>query len=236
MAISLVGTPTGTGASAAVTSIACTVPTGATTSTYLVWTVNGNNVTSPTADPAGWTRLQFTSVSGENVATWGRFHDGSSTSYTSPTLTSAITATSMVAFGGVDTTTPLDVAMPTGTTGTTAWTFPAITPVTTGAWVVAVGGPQLAAAVTTGTITSSNLSAVDVATWSTNAASAVHVAACIGHLGTWASGAFTPAMASSAVTAHTIGQSLALRPATTTTTAPRRPLIVQQAVQRAATF
>jgi hypothetical protein len=213
MAIAVRGTPTAGGSAALATSLVCNVPSGVQAGDILVWLITGSTPTNPATDPAGWTRAQFATTTGVNAALWYRVSGGSEpATYTSPTLTSAQQAYAMVAYSGVDNVTPLDVAMPAASAGTTAMAFPAITPVTTGAWVLGIGSPQHASSTTVPTSETSTNLTIDANGKNTATTNVAHVQSVIGHAA-WTSGAFTPAMTSPTATARTLGQTMALRPA-----------------------
>lgn len=233
MSVQQQGSATGAGA-ALVTSIACNVPAGVLAGYFLIWQIVQSITTAPATDPAGWTRLAFTPGAANSGSwTWYRISPGGEpASYTSPTLSSGQTATTMAAFSGVDPNTPFDVTKPAAVQGTTATTFPAITPVTAGAMILALGTDEYAASATVGTITSSNATMIG-SNASTGAASSIHVISSMARFA-WSSGAFTPAMSSSAATTRTIGESIALRPA------PQQRQVIfppmRNAVLRSATY
>lgn len=232
MAIALRGTPTGAGA-ALVTSISCNVPTGVVAGDLLIWNIAQGIATNPTTDPAGWTRIDFETTTNDSSDNWYRIADGTEpASYTSPTLSSGQTATSMAAFSGVDNLNPFDITTPANSAGTTTIPFPAVTPVTAGAWIIAIAAIQFAANATVGTITSSNTTMM-TSNASTGAASSVHAISAMSRFA-WSSGAFTPAMSSSQATNRTLGQSLVLRPAFPQI--PIRSPFMRQAVNRSLTY
>jgi hypothetical protein len=221
------------GSTAAVTTIAQTVPAGVVNGDFLLWVIAQGTATNPATDPAGWTRLRFATTTNDSLDAWYRIASSEPASYNSPTLTSAQTVTAMAAYSGVDTVTPLDVAIPAATAGTTAVTFNAITPVTPGAWVLGLAALGYASSTTVpgaSDATSTNLS-IDVQNRNTTSTNVIHVIDAIGHAA-WSSGAFTPNMSAPATLARTIGQSVALRPAMYR----RDIIVVQQAVNRSVNF
>ena len=212
MAISLVAVTNAPGSTSSVTSFATNVPAGVADGDLLIWTLVGNNVTvAPT--PSGWNVWQANTTTGLNQSTFYRVASSEPSSYTATGLTSARWGSAMLALRGVDTTTPIDVTFPTRNAGTTALTYPAITPATAGAWVVAIGAVLASAQGTDIAWTAGNLDAVDTDVGSAVAA-ATNAFASHGHFA-WTSGAFTPTgPATSPVggLSRTIGATTAVRP------------------------
>lgn len=176
------------------------------------------NAVLPT--PSGWTLARADATSGVSPALFYRWATASE-----PTTQSIVTASGrwaalLSSYRGVDKTTPLDgvaVGFTTGTTTTVA--FPAITPATAGAWIVATRFESHASGVTTATYTTSNMTLrTQVAS---NAASAVNMS--IGTADTqWTSGAFTPNLQATAAMSQNRAYVLALRPAAGGGTSPAR--------------
>jgi hypothetical protein len=198
---------------AAVTTVTNSVPTGVVDGDQLLWVVSGTSVTAPTT-PAGWTLEKSLGASGNSTHIYRRTASSEPASY-NMTVTSARWSGVMVAYSGVDTSSPIDVATPTGVIGTTAFACPAITPVTVGAVVLGVGGSRVGSGVTSGAITSTNTTIAGTAT--TKAAAAANAVVGLGHSAAWASGSFTPALATSVASTITHGLTVALRPVTVAT-------------------
>jgi hypothetical protein len=188
------------------------VPAGTADGHYLLWRWSGAGNASVPTTPAGWNLLQSGTTTVNGMAVYGRVAASEPASYNFGTLAAAIRQSStMVAFSGVDTVTPIDVAIAAFVAGTTATTCPACTPVTPGAWVIGLGDANVASGVTNTTFSSANLTAIDAQVSSTQAAATNNVGAC-GHF-VWTSGAFTPTWTTSNASVRTLGGSLALRPA-----------------------
>ncbi len=233
------GTST-TASTAQVTTITHTVPTGVVNGDLLIWVISqSNTATNPVADPTGWTRIQAATNTTMNTTVWYRVAASEPASYASPTLTSGMVTSLMVAYTGVDNATPLDVTVPTavGTATGTFGPFPAITPLTAGAWVLGVGNCRFAASATIPSdtnLTSTNLT-IDAQHASQATSASIHDDAGLGHAA-WTSGAFTPNMASTLAASATLSQTIALRPAATVTVRPAQPRIRLQAVNRAGNY
>jgi len=211
MAISLAGAVNAPGSGAATTSFSTNVPAGVLNNDLLLWTLHGNTVTSA-ATPTGWTPWTLNTATGVNQSTFYRWASGEPASYTA-TLSSNRWGGSMLALRGVDMTTPQDVTFPAAINGTTAITFPAITPVTAGAWILAAASLIGPTGVVDYTFGLGNLAALDCDAGTDNAGT-TNTFICIGHQ-LWTSGAFTPTgpALSAQATTRTIGATWALRPA-----------------------
>src|SRR5262245_45242494 len=214
MAISLVGVTNAPGSTTSVTTFDTAVPSGVQNGDLLLWTLTGNTVTVVSA-PSGWTDWQLNSTTAINQCTWSRIASSEPASYTATGLSSNRWGGAMIALRGVDTTTPQDVAFPTRNAGTTALTYPAITPVTAGAWIIAIGcivGPSGTADITW---TIGNLDALDTDA-GTNVSASTNCFVSHGHK-VWTSGAFTPTAPATATTStRTIGATQAVRPSSAT--------------------
>lgn len=200
----------------AATAITQTVPAGVSDGDFLLWTLSTSTatVTFPST-PTGWLVWQAATSVGTTVqegqVTWYRVASAEPASY-SLTLSSARYASEMRAFGGVDTTTPQDVANPTPVTNASgAAAPPAITPVTAGALIFAIASNNAASGVTNTTYSSTNLTSV-VGVTSTST-STVNTATGWGLFTTWASGAFTPNLAPTGTISRGVAMTSALRPA-----------------------
>lgn len=211
------------------------VPAGTTNGDLLIWR-HSNTTTTVTATPAGWTLLVSSTATATMQVIWWRIAASEPASYTTGALTAGRAIGIMSAFSGVDTTTPFDVATPAMVAGTTATTSAAITPITTGAWVLGFGDANVASGVINTTFSSGNLTAIDAQKTSTQAAATNNVGA-TGHF-VWTSGAFTPTWTTSNASVRTLGATAALRPSAGTTTAPfhARAAVNRVAVMRASTF
>src|SRR5262252_2681506 len=221
MAISLVGVVNAPGSGAAATSFTTNVPAGVANGDLLIWTLTGNTVSVPGA-PSGWNAWQLNSTTAICQGNYYRIASSEPASYTYSGLTSNRWGGSMLALRGVDTTTPIDVAFPSRNAGTTTLTYPAITPATAGAWVLAIGSIVTAATgVTDITWTVGNLTAVDTDCGTDNSGT-TNCFNSHGHFG-WTSGAFTPTgPATTEAATRTIGASTAVRPSAVTTVAINR--------------
>ena len=127
-------------------------------------------------------------------------------------------------------TTPIDVAAGTSTLGTTAVAVPARTPLTAGAWDIAIGSMLTTAANTT-TWSSTNL-VLDQPSIS-NVAGSNNPAFVVGHFA-WTSGAFTPNITKSATSTRTIGTHFVLR-AAADASVPRNTFVSTTTLARSAT-
>lgn len=212
MAISLVSVTNAPGSTGTVTSFATNVPAGVADGDLLIWTLVANNVTvAPT--PSGWSVWQTNSTTGLNQSSFYRIASSEPSSYTASGLTSARWGAAMIALRGVDTTTPQDVSFPAAINGTTAFSWPAITPATSGAWVLAISAMQLSGTgITDVTWTGGNVTVdSDAGAATSNANPFVSH----GHA-SWSSGAFTPTGPTSSPVgglSRTIGATTAVRPA-----------------------
>ena len=209
MAISLIASDTveASGTSAVVNN----VPAGTVNDDFLIWQVSNTTTTIP-ATPAGWTLTASGGVAADMLVVWYRKAASEPANYSTGTLGAAGRSVGlMTTWRGVDTTTPLDVATPIPSTGSTAVACPAITPVTAGAWVIGLAGANVALGVINTTYSSSNLTAVDAQKTSTSGSATNNVGG-IGHF-IWSSGAFTPAFSTSNASVRTVGATMALRPA-----------------------
>jgi hypothetical protein len=210
MAIAVRGTPT-TAETASNTLLTQNVPTNQD-GDLLLWVIsNGNtNLISP---PTGWIDLaSFASPGADALMVWYRIAASEPASYDSGSRGAASGRCSgiMIAYSGVDQTTPFDVTTPTPIAGTTTTTCPAITPTTSGAWVLAFAAALVGVGVVNAVYTSSNTT-IDQSATSTSGASTNNVSA-VSHAA-WSSGAFTPLLTCSQATTRGIGGTAALRPA-----------------------
>lgn len=207
MPIAVSGTPTTAAPTAAATSVTINVPSGIANGDLLLWVASGNVATvAPT--PAGWNVYQTGTGTAQNLSIFYRFASNEPASYTHSTLTSGKWAFTMAGFSGVDATTPLDVAVPAYVAGTTAVAFPAITPVTSGAWILAVAHVQGATGATFA-FTNGNTDALVVVN---QPASGINASNAIARRA-WTTGAFTPTMTYTGTSTRTLGATGALRPA-----------------------
>lgn len=207
MAIALVGTPTTFEPTSASTTVTNSVPTGVANGNLLIWIISGAISSTPTT-PTGWNVMETQAGSGLSTHVYWRAASSEPASYNA-TVASGRWTGLMLAFSGVDTTTPEDVASSVSV-GTSATAFNAITPTTAGAWVFAVATGAVGAGVTTGTHTSSNLDAID-GTSTVKTSGSVNAVITAGHE-VWSSGAFTPVMTMNTATTRSNGISIALRP------------------------
>ena len=145
----------------------------------------------------------------QNLSIFYRFASNEPASYTHSTLTSGRWVMSMAGFSGVNST-PLDVAVPAAVAGTTALTFPAITPVTAGAWTLAIGHVQGATGAVFVFSAGNNDALVVTNAPNTAAINPSHAVA----RRAWTSGAFTPTMTYTGTSTRTLGSTGALRPST----------------------
>ena len=217
MAISLVGVVNAPGSTGLVTSLATNVPAGVQDGDLLLWTLVGNNNTAaPT--PSGWTVWKTSTTTAHNQSTFYRVASSEPASYTATGLASGRWGAGMLALRGVDQTTPADITFPAQVNGTSTLTYPAATPVTAGAWIVAIGsinGPS-------GT-TNVNWSAGNVTTVQTdfgsNVSAQVNAFGSQGTFESWSSGAFTPTgPQDDVVSARSIGNTTVVRPSAGGTT------------------
>lgn len=214
MAVALVGS-TATGTPGVATSVTINQPAEATSTAGLLLVAwDYINIATTIATPAGWAVWHQQTGTAQQ---WAIFYKTSTTGNDGVTLTTASARQTygMLAFSGVNMTTPEDVAS-AGSVGTTAIAFPAVTPVTAGAIVLAFGGVLTASGVTTTAFTSTNLDGFHVNGASSGATStatnAVNATGAIGYEN-WVSGAFTPAMAQATSTSsRTMGVSTVIRP------------------------
>lgn len=195
--------------SATTAALVNNVPTGTFNGCVLTWRVSDTTTTIP-ATPSGWTLLQSGSSVATQMTIWYRVASSEPASYTTGAMATGRHVGIMSAWSGVDNVTPWDVATPAFGAGTTAISPPAITPVTAGAWVLGFADGNVGSGITTTTISTSNLTAIDSQVTSTNGAATNNVGA-VGHF-LWASGAFTPAFTASQTLVRTLGGSAALRP------------------------
>lgn len=206
--IALRGTPT-TSEAAASTGITTNVPVGVANGDLLVW-ITSQTTANLIAVNAGWTERQNGVSGASSLQVWYRVASSEPASYTTAARSAARAWGVMLAFSGVNATTPWDVTESAMVAGTTAVACPAVTPVTAGAWVLSAATGLVALGVIDTTASSSNTT-VDVSTTSTSGA-ATNMAGGSSHFA-WSSGAVTPAWTLSNTTTRTIGAALALRPA-----------------------
>lgn len=209
MVINLDGMSTYNTGAAGASSHVVTVPTGNVDGNLLLAAITVGSATVPTT-PTGWTIWQTGSTTAHALGVYYRVAAAEPASYTFTTASSRV-CISMATLSGVDTTTPKDVAVPAVGTGTTTYAFPAITPVTAGAWVWATGSVGFASGATTGTPAASNFT-LDAVVGPTAQSASINTAQGTGHLA-WSAGAFTPAMTTSVASARTVSMTSAIRPA-----------------------
>jgi hypothetical protein len=195
------------------TAAVSNVPTGTVDGDLLIWQVGTAGTSGVQATPTGWTLAKsLAGPSGlSSFVIWYRVAASEPASYTTGAFAAiGRRAVIMASYSGVDNTTPLDVAVPTITEGTTAVACPAITPVTAGAWVLGLATVVVGSGVINTTYSTSNLTAIDSQVTSTQGA-ATNAVDATGHFA-WTSGAFTPAYTTSNASTRSIGATLALRP------------------------
>jgi hypothetical protein len=187
------------------------VPVGTANGDLMLWRISDTTTTVP-ATPTGWTALVSGTATATMVIIFWRIAASEPGSYTTATFaTSGRRIGIMSAYSGVDNATPFDVATPALVAGTTACTCPAITPSTSGAWVLGIANATVALNVITTTFSSANLNAIDSQKTTTSTTATNDVGA-IGHFA-WTSGAFTPTFTASQTMVRTLGGSIALRAA-----------------------
>lgn len=212
MPISLVGSTT-QDPTAAVTTLSSAMPAGVAAGDLVLFVALTNTITIPAA-PSGYTQITTSANSTIGLGVWYKFAANSSEPAPSTTQSVFRATSATIVYRGVDPTTPIDVAAGTSTAGTTAVAVPARTPLTTGAWDIAIGSMLTTAANTT-TWGSTNL-VLDQPSIS-NVSGSNNPAFVVGHFA-WTSGAFTPIITKSATSTRTIGTHFVLRPASTSTT------------------
>lgn len=202
--------------SGSTTPITVGVPAGAAVDDLLLL-VGAYNNNSVAATPAGWNVWHTDSTTALGlvvfwrIATSGDVAGGVTYSIAN---TASRSCGAMLAYRGADATTPEDVAS-SNNTGNGTQTFPAITPATAGAWIIAIGAHITAAGDASVTWSTSNMDAVDEqALGSTSGVTDATLG--VAHEA-WTSGAFTPNLTSTGTTGRSISISSAIRPATATT-------------------
>lgn len=191
MSISLVGSTKHDGDTAAVTSFSINKPAGVVNGELLLWTIVETSINSQPATPSGWSVWEPVVQSGTVLAqtTFYKFASGEPSSYTVSGLTSAVYSSIMTAYRGVDPSTPKDVANVTANNTSNIASPPAITPVTSGAWVVAIASGRLSSTTGFGSWSSTNMTQDQTA--ASNLTSAVNGVLVHSHL-LWPGGAVTP--------------------------------------------
>lgn len=212
MPITLVGSTT-QDPTAATTTLSSAMPAGVAAGDFVLFVALTNTTTIPAA-PSGYTQVTTAANSTIGLGVWYKFATSSSEPAPSTTQSAFRATSATLVFRGVDSTTPIDVAAGTSTTGTTAVAVPARTPLATGAWDIAIGS-MLTSATNTTTWSSTNL-VLDQPSIS-NVAGSNNPAFVVGHFA-WTSGAFTPNITKSATSSRTIGTHFVLKPAATTGT------------------
>ena len=218
MAISYVGTAELTGNSN-ITSATVPLPSGTAAGDFLLLSlvVNANQTT---ATPTGWSVWVVTPGTTISYAVFYRFADSGDVAAGSVTLSGLATNRYqflLESYRGVDTTTPKDVAVGTATGTTSLVAFPSITPVTTGAYIVAQRFAQHASgvAVTSLAYSSTNMTVRDYANSNnTSTANQSLGAADVA----WTSGAFTANLTVNVAVAQNRAAVGALRPASAVAT------------------
>lgn len=238
MAISFVGSKTFAAAGAASGTFAVSLTdlldtTGASATLaqndliVINYVVGGDQADVALTPPTGYTEeTELFSDDGAdaNLAVWRKFMGATpDTSVDIPNSTNAdyAVAGTIFAFRGVDTTTPLDVAIATAT-GIDGGqpNPPSVTPTTAGAWIVVVGGSGHSTAVTAFG-NPGDLSSTTNHFRSVTQADIIDATAGCGIKTDWTSGAFDPATwtdGSTAAGSSWCAATLALRPAVTTQT------------------
>lgn len=228
MPISLVGSTT-QDPTVAVTTLSSGMPAGVATGDLVLFVVLTNTTTIPAA-PSGYTQIATGANSTIGLGVWYKFATNSSEPAPSTTQSAFRATSATLVYRGVDSTTPIDVAAGTSTTGTTAVSVPARTPLTAGAWDIAIGS-MLTSATNTTTWSSTNL-VLDQPSIS-NVAGSNNPAFVVGHFA-WTSGAFTPNITKSATSTRTLGTHFVLRPAAssanTGTSASTLPVLASAAI------
>jgi len=209
VALQYVGKTDEVGAAAAVTTFTTDEPAGTAVGDLMLWktTYNNNSIQPP---PSGWLAWTGASTTALGQATWYRFKqsgDPSSWSYTGISLR---WGHGMESWRGVDTTTPQDVT-PVSAVGTTLNGFPAITPVTAGAHIVADGAMLGPTSTTNVTWATNNLDALSN-DFGSNVTTTTNAFLGSGYEA-WTSGAFTPNLTHAVTSTRTISIAYALRPA-----------------------
>ena len=231
MAITFVGGTTGSaqnGGNVALSLTALLDAAGATVSAatddlvVVAYTIGAQVDSAMSVSEAGWTEQTELYIAGttydSNFAVYtkvmGGTPDTTVTVVGDANASNAVTAVAMV-FRGVDTTTPLDVAIQTATgSGTGQPNPPSITPTTAGAWIVVCG--STAASIGIVFTVPADLSATTNHFRSVTRADTNDSVTGIGIKTDWASGAFDPGVWTSGTTVSTASwaaATLALRPA-----------------------
>lgn len=184
------------------------MPAGVQAGDLVLFVILTNTTTIPAA-PSGYTQVATGTATTIGLGVWYKFAANSSEPAPSTTQQIFRATSATLLFRGVDQTTPIDVAAGASTGGTTAVTVPARTPLTAGAWDIAIGS-MLTSATNTTTWSSTNLT-LDQASIS-NVAGSNNPAFVVGHFA-WTSGAFTPNITKSATSTRTLGTHFVLRAA-----------------------
>jgi len=209
MAISLVGVTNAPGATAAVTTFATNVPAGVANGDLLLWTLVTNSINPATAQ-AGWSTWSTGTTTGLSQTTFWRYASSEPASYTATGLGSGRWGGAMVAYRGVDQTTPQDISFPASNQGTTATTYPQVSPITSGAWIVPIGSIVGPSAVVDVTWVAGNVDVLDTDAGSNTGSTNEFV--CHGHE-LWTSGSFTPTGPTTGTTStRTLGTTTVIRP------------------------
>jgi hypothetical protein len=219
------------------TTVAITnnVPAGTTNGDLLLWRISDTTTTVP-ATPSGWTLLISGTATATMVVIWWRIAASEPASYTTAAFATAGRRIGIMScYSGVDNTTPFDVTTPAMVAGTTAVACPAITPTTSGAWVLGIANATVALNVTTTTFSSANTT-IDTQKTTTSTTATNDVGA-HSHFA-WSSGAFTPTFTASQTMVRTLGGSVALRAAAAAATPVHHPTLPvnRAALIRASSF
>lgn len=211
MSITLEAVVNSAGATASVTTFTTDVPSGTVDGDLLLWSLVANTATVAST-PDGWNIWKVSTTTALNLSTFWRVASGEGASHTHSSLTSARWGGAMLRFSGVDHTHPADVAFPTRVAGTSGQGWPALTPVTPGAVIVAMSACIGPSGTVDCTYTAGNLDSL-ATDFGSNVAAASNAFGCHG-LEAWTSGAFTPTgPIDNVISTRTIGDTTALRPA-----------------------
>lgn len=210
MGIGFVGAAQNPGVVGVVTSVAVPIHASTQPGDFVLVSLNGAVNGTPAAQ-AGWTTILILASTGAYSAIYYRiFQSGDSYNPTFTGLPSGRVSSHSVSYSGVDQTTPLDVAVPATSSGTTSISFQDSTPVTAGAWIIGVAR-VIQANTTVYSVTTTNLT-IRSTVITPNTDATADGAGAIGDV-PWVSGTVRPVITSVSATSRTRGQTLTLRPA-----------------------
>jgi hypothetical protein len=211
MAITFVGQATDQGVDAVATSQNIPAPSGVGAGDFMLAAIHGNNATAPPAQ-TGWNSILLVGSTAQYTGLYWRIRETSDpASWTFTGLASARVSSQTAAWRGVDPGNPLDGIAASGTAGTTAIAFPAVTPNSSGAWIVGVI-TVMQASTTSYTLSATNADATRSTVIGPNAGATVDPGGAILDE-VWTSGAFTFTATSTSATTRTRGSRFVLRPA-----------------------